>query len=186
MASNCLSMNGCRRSQLAGKPVALFLHGIGMHGEPYRGHRRRLHIARHSLLRSRPARAWSLRRHARRTGFAAGARADLGAVIDVIHKRYPDAPIVLLGDSMGGVFAADYAWRGEQRLAGLALLVPAFGLNRAQWEKPRGDLKPTSSPKALSPSARKPRSAQAHGRRGFSGAAVRQAGPPRSQAVLPD
>ncbi len=67
-------------------------------------------------------------------------RADIGAVIDRIHQRYPGSPVVLLGDSMGGVLATDYAWRGEQRLAGLALLVPAFGLNKSQWDKPGDDL----------------------------------------------
>jgi alpha-beta hydrolase superfamily lysophospholipase len=41
---------------------------------------------------------------------------------------------------MGGVIAIDYAWRGEQRLAGLALLVPALGLNREQWKHPGGEL----------------------------------------------
>ncbi len=67
--------------------------------------------------------------------------ADIGAVIDAIGKRCPDAPVVLLGDSMGGVIATDYAWRGEKRLAGLALMVPAFGLSSSQWRKPGGDLR---------------------------------------------
>jgi alpha-beta hydrolase superfamily lysophospholipase len=41
---------------------------------------------------------------------------------------------------MGGVIATDYAWRGEKRLAALALLVPAFGLNGSQWAHPGGDV----------------------------------------------
>ncbi|HTU19185.1 MAG TPA: alpha/beta fold hydrolase [Gemmataceae bacterium] len=126
---------------VAGKPAALFLHGIGMHGEPYRS------IA--SAFTSRGIRfiVPDLRGHGRSDGTRGELappdvlRADIGAVFAFIHKRYPEAPVVLMGDSMGGVIATDYAWRGEQRLAGLALMVPAFGLNKTQWEKPAGDLK---------------------------------------------
>jgi acylglycerol lipase len=125
---------------VAGKPVALFLHGIGMHGEPYGA------IAAGFTSRSIAFVVPDLRGHGRSEGTRGELappqvlRADIGAVINLIHKRHPDSPIVLLGDSMGGVIAADYAWRGEQRLAGLALIVPALGLNKAQWEKPGGDL----------------------------------------------
>ncbi|MGH7174721.1 MAG: alpha/beta hydrolase [Gemmataceae bacterium] len=126
---------------VAGKPVALFLHGIGMHGEPYRS------IAAAFTSRGISFVVPDLRGHGRSEGRRGELappsvlRADIGAVIALIHKRHPDAPVVLLGDSMGGVIAIDYAWRGEQRLAGLALMVPALGLNKAQWEKPGGDLK---------------------------------------------
>jgi acylglycerol lipase len=126
---------------LPGKPVALFLHGIGMHGEPYRS------IAAGFTSRGIPFVVPDLRGHGRSAGTRGELappdvlRADIGAVMAWIHKRYPDAPVVLLGDSMGGVIAVDYAWRGEQRLAGLALIVPALELNKAQWEKPGGDLK---------------------------------------------
>jgi alpha-beta hydrolase superfamily lysophospholipase len=124
-----------------GIPVALFLHGIGMHGEPYGS------IAAGFTSQGIAFIVPDLRGHGRSDGTRGELappqvlRSDVGILIDSIHRRYPDAPLVLLGDSMGGVLAADYAWRGEQRLAGLALLVPAFGLNKAQWEKPGGDLK---------------------------------------------
>jgi alpha-beta hydrolase superfamily lysophospholipase len=121
--------------------VALFLHGIGMHGEPYRA------IAAGFTSRNVPFVVPDLRGHGRSEGTRGELalphvlRADIGAVIDAIGKRYPDAPVVLLGDSMGGVIATDYAWRGEKRLAGLALMVPAFGLNSSQWRKPGGDFR---------------------------------------------
>jgi alpha-beta hydrolase superfamily lysophospholipase len=124
----------------AGKPVALFLHGIGMHGEPYGA------IAAGFTTRNIPFIVPDLRGHGRSEGKRGELvapqvlRADIGAVINAIHKRHADAPILLFGDSMGGVIAADYAWRGEQRLAGLALIVPAFGLNKAQWENPASDV----------------------------------------------
>ncbi|HWG45356.1 MAG TPA: alpha/beta fold hydrolase [Gemmataceae bacterium] len=126
---------------LAGKPVALFLHGIGMHGEPYGA------VAAGFTSRSIPFVVPDLRGHGRSEGTRGELapphvlRADIGAVIERIHQRYAGAPIVLLGDSMGGVLATDYAWRGEQRLAGLALIVPAFGLHKTQWDKPGDDLK---------------------------------------------
>jgi alpha-beta hydrolase superfamily lysophospholipase len=125
---------------LAGKPVALFLHGIGMHGEPYGA------VAAGFTSQNVPFVVPDLRGHGRSEGTRGELapphvlRADIGAAIDAVHKRFPDAPVVLLGDSMGGVLAADYAWRGEKRLAGLALIVPAFGLNGAQWAKPGGDI----------------------------------------------
>jgi acylglycerol lipase len=126
---------------IAGRPVALFLHGIGMHGEPYAA------IAAGFTSRNIPFVVPDLRGHGRSEGTRGELapphvlRADLGAMIEWIHQRYPNAPIVLLGDSMGGVIATDYAWRGEQRLAALALIVPAFGLHKTQWDKPGDDLK---------------------------------------------
>ena len=128
------------REVVAGKPVALFIHGIGMHGEPYAA------IAAGFTSRNVPFVVPDLRGHGRSEGTRGELappqvlRADIGAVIDTIGKRYPDAPVVLLGDSMGGVIATDYAWRGEKRLAGLVLMVPAFGLSASQWRKPGGDL----------------------------------------------
>jgi alpha-beta hydrolase superfamily lysophospholipase len=125
----------------AGKPVALFVHGIAMHGEPYGA------IAAGFTSQGVPFVVPDLRGHGRsegRRGDLAPAhilRADLGAVLDRINQRYPGAPVVLIGDSMGGVLATDYAWRGEKPLAGLALMVPAFELNKAQWMNAGGSLK---------------------------------------------
>lgn len=119
----------------AGHPVVLFVHGIGMHAGPYAA------IAAGFTTQGIVLVAPDLRGH----GLSDGTRgilpaphilrADLGAVYESIEKRYPDAPVVLIGDSMGGLLAADYAWRGERRLAGLALLVPAFGVYEGLLEK---------------------------------------------------
>ena len=125
---------------VARNPVALFLHGIGMHGEPYAS------IAAGFTSRNIPFIVPDLRGHGRSEGVRGELatpqqlRADIGAIFNWIHKRYPDAPVVLMGDSMGGVIATDYAWRGEQPLAGLVLIVPAFELNRVQWQHPFADV----------------------------------------------
>ncbi len=116
----------------AGRPVVLFLHGIAMHGEPYGA------VAAGFTSQNVIFVVPDLRGHGRSGGergqLAAPhvLRADVGAVIGLIHERYPGAPLVLAGDSMGGLLAADYAWRGERPLAGLALLVPAFGVHPSQ------------------------------------------------------
>lgn len=122
------------------KPVILFIHGIGMHGKPYEA------IQAGFTSRDLVFVVPDLRGHGNSSetrGELAEPhmlRADLGAVIALINKRYPNAPIVLVGESMGGLIAADYAWRGERRLAGLVLLAPAFEAHPALKIKAVGEL----------------------------------------------
>jgi alpha-beta hydrolase superfamily lysophospholipase len=112
----------------ADNPVVVFIHGIGMHGEPYGS------IASGFTSRGLVLVAPDLRGHGRSEGKREALsapqvlRADLGAVIGEVNRRYPGAPVVLAGESMGGLLATDYAWRGERRVAGLALLAPAFAI----------------------------------------------------------
>src|SRR5579871_980926 len=114
---------------VAGKPVVLLIHGIGFHGAPYAA------VAAGFTCRGLILTAPDLRGHGQSGGTrgelaeAHVLRADIGAVIDQITRRYPGRPLILAGESMGGLIAADYAWRGEKRLDGLALLVPAFGVH---------------------------------------------------------
>jgi alpha-beta hydrolase superfamily lysophospholipase len=116
----------------AGKPVIVFLHGIGMHGEPYAA------VAAGFTCRGLTFVVPDLRGHGRSGGDRGQLppphvlRADLGAVIGLVNQRHPGAAVVLAGDSMGGLMAADYAWRGERPLAGLVLLVPAFAVHPSQ------------------------------------------------------
>jgi alpha-beta hydrolase superfamily lysophospholipase len=116
----------------AGKPVVLFLHGIGMHGEPYAS------VEGGFTSRGLTFVVPDLRGHGR-SGRKRGEmaephvlRADLGAVIGLLARRHRDTPVVLAGESMGGLLAADYAWRGERPLAGLVLLAPAFEVHPSQ------------------------------------------------------
>src|SRR5262249_17780129 len=79
----------------ADSPVVLFLHGIGMHGEPYGA------IAAGFTAQNVCFLAPDLRGHGRSEGkrgeLAEGhvLRADLGAVIGRVHERHPGAPLVL-------------------------------------------------------------------------------------------
>lgn len=113
----------------AGRSVVLLIHGIGFHGAPYAA------IAAGFTSRGLILAAPDLRGHGQSGGTrgelaeAHVLRADIGAVIDHLTQRYPGRPLILAGESMGGLIAADYAWRGEKRLDGLALLVPAFGVH---------------------------------------------------------
>lgn len=117
---------------MADRPVVIFLHGIGMHGKPYEA------IAAGFTARGLTFIVPDLRGHGRSQGNRSTLpepqvlRRDLDEVIGLVNRRHAQAPIVLAGESMGGLMAADYACRDDRRLAGLALLAPAFKLNRSQ------------------------------------------------------
>jgi lysophospholipase len=51
---------------------------------------------------------------------------DLDSVVDVAVKEHPDAPVFLVGHSLGGAIAVAYALAHQDRLAGLALSAPAL------------------------------------------------------------
>jgi alpha-beta hydrolase superfamily lysophospholipase len=117
-------------------PAVMFVHGIGMHGEPYSS------VAVGLTARGLTFVVPDLRGHGRSEGKRSELvpphvlRADLGAVIGWVEKRHPGAPIVLAGESMGGLLAVDYAWRGERPVPGAALLAPAFAVHPAQVVAP--------------------------------------------------
>jgi acylglycerol lipase len=108
--------------------IVLVLHGIGYHGGPYKFIAEDLNplgVAVYAL-------------DARGHGLSCGARDtlppsdvenhDIGAMLDLIRASYPGAKIFLLGDSMGGVMAMDYAREHNSGLAGLILVVPAISV----------------------------------------------------------
>jgi alpha-beta hydrolase superfamily lysophospholipase len=112
--------------------VVLFIHGIALHGEPYGA------IAAGFTTKNMVFVCPDLRGHGRSKGkpeqlaelaSAPVLRSDIGAVIDFIDKKYPGAGVVLAGESMGGLIAADYASRADRPLAGLVLLAPAFAVH---------------------------------------------------------
>src|SRR5262249_12592336 len=62
-------------------------------------------------------------------------RSDLDAILAFVKTRHPDAPVILMGESMGGLLAADFARHDAKgKLAGLVLLAPAFALHPSQLD----------------------------------------------------
>ncbi|GAA4885213.1 lysophospholipase [Saccharopolyspora cebuensis] len=53
--------------------------------------------------------------------------ADLDAVLDQVAARHPGLPLVLIGHSMGGMFAVRYAQLHRDKLAALVLSAPVLG-----------------------------------------------------------
>lgn len=108
--------------------IVLVLHGIGYHGGPYK------FIA--DDLNPRGIAVYAL--DARGHGLSCGVRdtlptrdvenSDIGAMLALIRESHPGAKVFLLGDSMGGVLAMNYAREHNSDLAGLILVVPAISV----------------------------------------------------------
>jgi alpha-beta hydrolase superfamily lysophospholipase len=107
-------------------PVVVFIHGIGLHGAPYAA------VAPGFTLRGVAFVAPDLRGHGRSEGERGALappqlmREDISTVLNVTRRRHPGAPVFLVGESMGGLLAADYAAHEGKSLTGLVLLAPAF------------------------------------------------------------
>jgi len=112
--------------------VVIVLHGIGYHSGPYKV------IA--DTLNTHGISVYGL--DARSHGLSCGPRGytgrvnqiaqDVNAMVDFTRSQQPDAQIFLLGDSMGGNYALNYAKDNGSKLAGLVLLAPAFWLDASQ------------------------------------------------------
>lgn len=61
--------------------------------------------------------------------FVRRAMADIREFIGFAAEKHPGIPLFLHGESMGGLFAANYAARRPGDLAGLILIAPAIGTN---------------------------------------------------------
>jgi alpha-beta hydrolase superfamily lysophospholipase len=147
----------------AGQPVALLLHGIGLHGRPYAAIA--AGFCRHGIVLAVP----DLRGHGSSGGIRgdladiAVLRGDLDRILDHLQEQLPDSPVILLGESMGGLLAAHYALASQKRLAGLALLAPAFLVHHTRFRTPGNIAQilfsmriPISTREHLEPSTRDP------------------------------
>lgn len=106
--------------------------GIGLHSGPYRVVAGALAPAGHHVV------GLDLRGHGH-SGGARGTvpgsreiRADLDAVVEWVRMAGDVARVHLLGESMGGLVALDYAAGGAGRLASLVLVAPAIRVACAQ------------------------------------------------------
>jgi alpha-beta hydrolase superfamily lysophospholipase len=116
-------------------PVAVLHHGVGYYGAAYG--RLGAFLARRGM----PLCALDARGHGRSGGergkLASGhlILEDLHAVTTWVHARYPNRPLLLIGDSMGGLFVLNYAARFDSRaeqVAALLLVAPGLLIHPRQ------------------------------------------------------
>lgn len=114
-------------------PVALVLHGIGYYSGPY-------HViadawnARGIGVYAMDARSHGLSMGRRQhVGSPDTIRADVGAMLAEVRRQHPRAAIFLVGESMGGALALQYASHQAGELAGLILMAPALSLSWGQF-----------------------------------------------------
>lgn len=106
-----------------GRPVALLHHGVGYYGAAYH------HLGRFLAGLGIALCAFDARGHGRSAGprgdLVSGSTMlrDLHALVGWTRRRYPDRPLVLIGESMGGLFALNYAALFAQPVGSVAALV---------------------------------------------------------------
>jgi len=103
------------------------VHGLGEHCDAYPRVLDRLLPAGFVVY------AFDLRGHGRSPGQRGHIatwddyRQDLRAFVSFVQRRDPDPPLFLLGHSLGGIIALDYAIRYPEGLRGVVLISPAIG-----------------------------------------------------------
>jgi len=112
--------------------VVLVLHGIGAHSGPFKM------IGDALTQRGFVVYALDTRGH----GFSCGKREDvpnettetqdIETMVQFLHRSYPGSRIFLLGYSMGGIFALNYASEEHSEIAGLVLIAPVVQLSAKQ------------------------------------------------------
>jgi acylglycerol lipase len=117
------------------KYVVLVLHGIGLHSGVYRSTAKQLNKSGIAVY------ALDTRGH----GLSCGKRrnvpepatetSDISTMLGTIRQKYPHAELFLMGESMGTIFALNYAKESPTDISGLILLSPVFGVNRRQYEQ---------------------------------------------------
>ncbi len=125
----CLFYRSWPATNLSGqepRAVVLVLHGIGSHSGPYKV------IA--DQLNSQGVAVYAL--DSRGHGLSCGPRdqfpstadenQDIRGMLAFLRQAHPSSKLFLLGDSMGGVQAMDYARTYSDNLDGLILVVPAI------------------------------------------------------------
>ncbi|HUS16751.1 MAG TPA: alpha/beta fold hydrolase [Chloroflexia bacterium] len=118
-----------------GSPVAVLHHGVAYYGAAYDG------LGAFLAELGVPLCALDARGHGRSGGQRGALRNgrtvlfDLHTVACWVRRRYPGHPLLLIGESMGGLFALNYAalfGRGSDAVAGLVLVAPGLLLHPRQ------------------------------------------------------
>lgn len=113
--------------------IVLVLHGIGLHSGRYGSTATELNKSGIGVY------AVDTRGH----GLSCGKRGfiptiskenkDISAVLATIHEEHPNAKVFLMAESMGGIFALNYARSNPADISGMILMSPVFKLARAQY-----------------------------------------------------
>ncbi len=108
--------------------VVQVVHGFGEHSGRYE------RLAAWMSARGCAVHAYDHQGHGRSSGTRGHVRRfadlldDLGARLDAVRERHKDLPIVVLGQSMGGLVVASYAVERQPKLAGAVLTSAALAL----------------------------------------------------------
>ena len=115
----------------AARGVVVIAHGVSEYSDRYAHVARRLNGAGYDVF------ALDHRGHGRSEGGGANigriasAAADIGTVIAIARERSSGPKLFLLGHSMGGALALEFALDHEEQLDGLVLSAPAAALEAA-------------------------------------------------------
>ena len=114
--------------QASARAVLVIVHGHGGHSGIFS------RLVQYLVDRGYIIYSYDLRGHGRSPGQRgyinswAEYRTDLTAFLELVRTKQLDLPLFLVGQSMGGIIASDYALRESARLQGLILISPALGL----------------------------------------------------------
>jgi alpha-beta hydrolase superfamily lysophospholipase len=105
------------------KFLVAIVHGMGEHAQRY------AHVAEFFVNRGATVHAIDQRGHGRTGGplphFDVLVE-DIGQLENYLHDSYPDMPVFLYGQSLGGSIVANYSLRTKNRLAGVISMSPLF------------------------------------------------------------
>lgn len=108
------------------RAVMLCIHGLGLHKGNYEGFGKRL--AKEGIITYamdvRGFGEWRKFKQYQKVDLK-GALNDLNSVLAAIKTKYPDLPIILTGESMGGAFALHGAAMNQDKVAALICSVPS-------------------------------------------------------------
>jgi acylglycerol lipase len=113
------------------RAAVVIAHGVSEHSDRYS------HVAERLVGEGYAVYALDHRGHGRSGGKRAvidrmaHAVADVGTLIGLVHDAHPGEKVFLLGHSMGGGIALDYALQHQERIDGLVLSAPAAALDAA-------------------------------------------------------
>jgi acylglycerol lipase len=109
----------------------VIVHGAGEHSDRYR------HVAERLVAEGLATYALDHRGHGRSDGARAlidrldSAVSDIDQLVTIAGDAHPGMPLFMIGHSMGGTFAVQYALAHQARLAGLVLSGPLAALDGA-------------------------------------------------------